>query len=282
MLTSLLLLGAAEVTQTTQIASPNSPSRGDKVNIQFRNSMNLYTISLTNLPADPKQDPGTYIGMTQPHHFYNFPGTGSGFMTLTVNGISSQYLMPKDIKINDKGGTANAEILFNFDGTRITLRFEMTDKSPLLYLSLIHDSASRPCTGMELSIQAFPSINQGSANKNEYQREIVTEGKIYKVDDGVKWLQLDRGCTAMDLIDRIQQPPNNPKAQGPCALLVDWNGIAAGKACIGKAYYVLFRFTLKPDAGKWRFAFFEQKKQTCNDDYFAWRKKNQDLFTFSE
>lgn len=273
-------LASAEVTQYKQNASPKYPSRGDKANIQFRNDVNLYTLSFTNMPADPKQDPGTDIGMTQPHHFYNFPG--AGFLNLRVNGIPSRYLIPKEIKINDKNGTATADILFNFDGTRIIFRFKMIDGNPLLFLTLIHDPASKPVKSMELNIQAYPSVNQGNARKSEYQREIVTKGKIYKVDNGVKWLQLDHDSTVLDLIDRAQQPPNNPKSQGPCAVLADWKGIKSGKACLGKSYFVLLRFILKPSAGKWRFAFFEQKKQTSNDDYFTLRKKNHELFAFPE
>lgn len=277
---ALALLPAAEVTRYHVMASPKYPSRGDKVNIQFRNDVNTYVMSFTNMPANTKQDPGTDIGMTQPHHYFNFPG--AGFMNLSVNGISSRYLIPKEIKLNDKNGTATADVLFNFDGTRIILRFEMIDKNPLLFLTLIHDPASKPVKNMELNIQAYPSINQGNAKKSEYQREIVTKGKIYKVDNGVKWLQLDHDSTVLDLIDRAQQPPNNPKSQGPCAVLADWKSIKSGKAFLGKSYKVLLRFNLKPDAGKWRFAFFEQKKQTSNDDYFILRKKNHELFAFPE
>ena len=98
----------------------------------------------------------------------------------------------------------------------------------------------------------------------------------------MKWLGLERDCGVMDLIDRAQQPPKNRKSQGPCAVLADWNGIASGKVHIGKIYNVLLRFTLKPEAGKWRFAFFERKKKTSNDEYFAYRKKNEALFVFPE
>jgi len=273
-------LSAAEVIRSRQGASPKYPSRGDKVNLQFKNRRNAYTISFTNMPADQKQDPGTDIGMPGPHHFFNFPN--AGFLNLTVNGIPSRYLLPKEIKTDDSTGTAKADVLFNFDGTRITLHFEMNNESPMLYLTLIHDPASDPVKSMELNILAYPSINQGNARKNEYQREVVTANKTYKVDKGVKWLPLERNCGVMDLIDRAQQPPKNPKAQGPCAVLADWNGIASGKVHLGKIYNVLLRFTLRPAAGKWRFAFFEQKKKTSNDEYFAFRKKNQALFAFPE
>ena len=99
-----------------------------------------------------KQDPGTDIGMPGPHHFFNFPN--AGFLNLTVNGIQSRYLLPKEITTDDSTGTAKADVLFNFDGTRITLRFEMNDKSPMLYLTLIHDPASDPVKSMEITVLA--------------------------------------------------------------------------------------------------------------------------------
>ena len=277
---TVLSLSGAEVIRSRQGASPKYPSRGDKVILQFKNRRNAYSVSLTNMPADQKQDPGTDIGMPGPHHFFNFPN--AGFLNLTVNGIQSRYLLPKEITTDDSTGTAKADVLFNFDGTRITLHFEMNDKSPMLFLTLIHDPASDPVRSMEVNILAYPSINQGNAKKNEYQREVVTASKTYKVDKGVKWLGLARDCGVMDLIDRAQQPPKNPKSQGPCAVLADWNGIASGKVHIGKIYNVQLRFTLKPEAGKWRFAFFEQKKKMSNDEYFAFRKKNEAVFAFPE
>ncbi len=105
---------------------------------------------------------------------------------------------------------------------------------------------------------------------------------ICKVDNGVNWLPLDQDSTVLNIIDRILQPPKNPSLQGFCAVLADWKGIESGKACLGMSYFVLLRFILKPSTGKWRFAFFEQKKQSSNDDYFALRKKNHELFSFPE
>ena len=80
------------------------------------------------------------VGLPEPVFWQGF--VSRDFTRLTVNGISSVELEPKSIETFSRDGIAGVDALYNFDGIRMTLRFYMTEQSPMLFMEWRKDPAS--------------------------------------------------------------------------------------------------------------------------------------------
>ena len=244
----------------------------------IRNDVNSYLVYFQWVKSTVKTAEKILIGLPEPVFRYGF--IARNFMHLTVNGISSTQLEPKSIAPFTRDGTAGIKALYNFDGVKMTLRFYMTEKSPLLFMEWLKDPASEEeIAQAELGFAVYPSytVPNGGKPDEQYRREILTPARKIVSPQKTAWIALKPEDTALLMYDTAFEAPAEPKAQGPCFMAIDWNGIDSGRVWFGKIYCMSFRFVLNPKASRWRFGLLEFKKPMRNQEFMNYKNKHEAL-----
>ena len=258
----------------------HSKNYGKAVYYELRNKLNNYLIYFQWIRPTAKKPGSVVIGIPEPVFWQNF--VSRGFMSLAVNGIGSTTLEPLSFNTFAENGRAGIDVLYNFDGVKMTLRFSMTETSPLLFMEWIRDKNSAESVDtIELSMATYPSYSLPVGGKPDprYERELRTPVRTVKgpAKDTV-WTSFKPEDKYLIMYDARFDYPGTPKAQGPCFLAIDWNGILAGRCWFGKIYCMNFRFTLDPKADHWRFGLWEYKKRLSNQEFFDYFKSNKAAF----
>ena len=163
----------------------------------------------------------------------------------------------------------------------MTLRFYMTEQSPMLFMEWRKDPASEGTVERaELAFSVYPSysVPNGGKRDERYQREIQTPARTIPSPKNTAWVKLAPADASFIMYDRTFEPSNTPKAQGPCFLAADWKGILSGRVWFGKIYVMDFRFTLDPKADCWRFGLWENKKPVNNQEFMDYKKNHEAFF----
>ena len=119
----------------------------------------------------------------------------------------------------------------------MTLRFYMTEQSPMLFMEWRKDPASEGTVERaELAFSVYPSysVPNGGKRDERYQREIQTPARTIPSPKNTAWVKLAPADASFIMYDRTFEPSNTPKAQGPCFLAADWKGILSGRVWSGK------------------------------------------------
>lgn len=286
----ILILGMAVLMGTAWAAAPmaekvkrsyhaSSKLYGRAEYFSIRNDANAYLVYFQWIKPTAKSPGKVVVGLPEPVFWQGF--VSRDFTRLTVNGISSVELEPKSIETFSRDGIAGVDALYNFDGIRMTLRFYMTEQSPMLFMEWRKDPASEGTVERaELAFSVYPSysVPNGGKRDDSYQREIQTPARTIPSPKNTAWVKLAPADASFIMYDRTFEPSNTPKAQGPCFLAVDWKGILSGKVWFGKIYIMDFRFTLDPKADCWRFGLWENKKPVNNQEFMDYKKNHEAFF----
>lgn len=286
----ILILGMAILMGTAWAAAPtaekvkrsyhaSSKLYGRAEYFSIRNDANAYLVYFQWIKPTAKSPGKVVVGLPEPVFWQGF--VSRDFTRLTVNGISSVELEPKSIEAFSRDGIAGVDALYNFDGIRMTLRFYMTEQSPMLFMEWRKDPASEGTVERaELAFSVYPSYNvpNGGKRDDSYQREIQTPARTIPSPKNTAWVKLAPADTSFAMYDKAFEPSNTPKAQGPCFLAADWKGILSGRVWFGKIYIMDFRFTLDPKADCWRFGLWENKKPMNNQEFMDYKKNHEALF----
>lgn len=276
-----VLLGAAPVAEkVSRSYHRHNKTYGKGEYISLSNKTDFYLVYLQWIKPTAKKEGKVVVGIPEPVFWQQF--VNRDFMRLTVNGFSSTELEPKSIKLFKDKDLAGVDILYNFDGVRMTLRFYMRDNSRLLFMEWIRDTASEePVKSIELAISAYPSYslkNRGKSSQ-KYQRAIQTPVREIASPARTGWVELKKADTYFVLYDKALEPATTPKAKGPCYMTVNWEGIQSGRVWFGHIYCMNFRFKLDPKASRWQFGLWEFKKPMKNREFFEMFKKNPAVFS---
>ena len=286
----ILILGMAVLMGTAWAAAPtaekvkrsyhaSSKLYGRAEYFSIRNDANAYLVYFQWIKPTAKSPGRVVVGLPEPVFWQGF--VSSDFTRLTVNGISSVELEPKSIETFSRDGIAGVDALYNFDGIRMTLRFYMTEQSPMLFMEWRKDPASEGTVERaELAFSVYPSysVPNGGKRDERYQREIQTPARTIPSPKNTAWVKLAPADASFIMYDRTFEPSNTPKAQGPCFLAADWKGILSGRVWFGKIYVMDFRFTLDPKADCWRFGLWENKKPVNNQEFMDYKKNHEAFF----
>ncbi|MEI3004312.1 MAG: hypothetical protein V8T87_06775 [Victivallales bacterium] len=269
----ILILGMAVLMGTAWAAAPTaekvkrsyhaSSKLYDRAEyFSIRNDANAYLVYFQWIKPTAKSPGRVVVGLPEPVFWQGF--VSRDFTRLTVNGISSVELEPKSIETFCRDGIAGVDALYNFDGIRMTLRFYMTEQSPMLFMEWRKDPAPEGTVERaELAFSVYPSysVPNGGKRDERYQREIQTPARTIPSPKNTAWVKLAPADASFIMYDRTFEPSNTPKAQGPCFLAVDWKRILSGRELVGKIYVMDFRFTLDPKADCWRFGLGKTKSR---------------------
>ncbi len=243
------------------------------------NALNQYLVYFQWIKPTAKAEGKVVVGIPEPVFWQGF--ISRDFMNLTINGIKSSQLEPKSITTFTQEGSAGVDALYNFDGVRMTLRFYLTEKSPLLFMEWRKDPTSEEkIEKAELSMAVYPSysVPNGGKRDERYRREILTPVRtISSPDKGSAWITLKPEDSSLVMYDAAFEPANTPKAQGPCFMVLNWQGIQSGRAWLSKIYAMNFRFILDPKANQWQFGLWEFKKPMNNQEFMDYKKNNEAL-----
>ena len=238
----------------------------------FENKLNNYVITFRYTNPSPTQPPFVLAGMPAPVNLNGF--SRYSFTRLLVNGIDSRHLEPKKFEIFNKGNRAGVDVLYNFNGVKMILRFEMDDSSPLLYMKWIRDKdvPAGAIKSMNISFNVMPCAS--GQKRNSYSREIVTPRGTLKSPAGVtrKRHKLNAKDSFMILQDAKYQPGKAPKITSPVLLKPDWKVLRSGLAIFGTAQDMSVSFDLDPAAGSWTFGLLDTPKRRSNSEFSAFVK----------
>ena len=234
--------------------------------ISISNKTDSYLVYLQWIKPTARQEGKVVIGIPEPNFWQQF--VNRDFMRLTVNGFSSTELEPKSIKVFNSKEQSGVDILYNFDGVRMFLRFYMREDSRLLFMEWFKDpSCSEKIHSAELAVSAYPSmvLNNRGKSSDKYQRAIKTPKREINSPAKTAWFNLSKEDSYLIMYDKNLEPSKNPKAKGPCLMTVNWNGIQSGRVWFGNIYCMNFRFKLDPNASRWQFGLWEFKNATPNN-----------------
>lgn len=157
----------------------------------IRNDANAYLVYFQWIKPTAKSPGRVVVGLPEPVFWQGF--VSRDFTRLTVNGISSVELEPKSIETFSRDGIAGVDALYNFDGIRMTLRFYMTEQSPMLFMEWRKDPASEGTVERaELAFSVYPSysVPNGGKRDERYQREIQTPARTIPSPKNTAWVKL--------------------------------------------------------------------------------------------
>ena len=238
----------------------------------FENKFNNYVITFRYTNPGPAQPPFVFAGMPAPVNLNGF--SRYSFTRLIVNGIDSKNLEPKKYEIFNKGNRAGVDVLYNFNGVKMTLRFEMDDTSPLLQMTWIRgkDVPAGAIKNISIAFHVMPCASL--EKRNSYCREIVTPRGTLKSPAGVprKRHKLNAKDSFMILQDGKYQPGKAPKITSPVLLKPDWKTLRSGVAVFGTAQDMSISFELDPSAESWKFGLLDTPKRRNNAAFAAFVK----------
>lgn len=269
LLTGAVLSAAPVAEKVSRTYHRHHKNYGKGEYISISNKTDQYLVYLQWINPTAKKEGKVVIGIPEPNFWQQF--VNRDFMRLTINGFSSTELEPKDIKVFNGKEQSGVDILYNFDGVRMILRFYMREDSRQLFMEWFKDpSCKEKIHSAELALSAYPSMvlnNRGKAS-TRYQRAIKTPAREINSPRKTAWVKLTKEDSYLVMYDKNLNPSQEPKAKGPCLLTVNWNGIRSGKVWFGNIYCMNFRFTLNPDAPRWQFGLWEYKKSIDNQSFF--------------
>ena len=252
--------------------------RGEPFRLQNRYTGYVITFRYTN--PTPSQPPFVLIGMPQPVNVTGF--SRRDFFNFQVNGIDSRKLEPKKYEIFHQNGEAGVEILYNFNGIGICLRFSVSDASPFLKLQL-RRAAGTPADAVKSLRVEFNILPNASGRKSHsYAREIVSPQHVYRGKPGVRRQRrkLAAGDSPLILQDsRYQyQADTEPESNGPVLLAPDWKNILSGFAVFGTHQNMNLFFQLDPKAGSWSFGLLDSELKRNNRQFLQFIRNDLGVF----
>ena len=280
----LPLYGKTEALKGAEGFHNSSKSYGKADYFTLKNELNEYMLYFQRTHASAKRDSSLSIGLPKPNFWSGF--VARGFMHVTVNNIESSVLEPKSMKIWNKTNLSGVDVVFNFDGVKLTFRFFVREDSPVLWIEIIHDNKSDPIETIFVNFVCHPSfsVNNGGKPDSSYRRVIVTalrKVKAHKNKRGNFYFK-DKDQYLIYGDEFYEPGANDKKSQGPCFLRLDWTGVKWVSVWFGNIYCAVTKMEFKPEVGIYRFGIFETKKRISNQEFLDKIKKNPGRYNFQK
>ena len=239
----------------------------------FENKLNNYVITFRYTNPTPTHPPFVLAGMPAPVNLNGF--SRYSFTHLVVNGIDSRKLEPQKFEIFNTRESAGVDVVYNFNGIKMILRFEMNDSSPLLYMQWKRgkDVPAGAIRKMSIHFNVMPCAS--GQKRNSYSREIVTPRGVLKSPAKVtrKRHKLSVRDRFLILQDAVYQPGGKPKITSPVLLVPEWKTLRSGFATFGTAQDMSISFELAPESSSWRFGLLDTPKQQGNKAFAGFCQK---------
>lgn len=284
MISCLMLSAGVEAVRTSRSYHTSSKTYGKADYFQIKNEQNDYLLYLQRVKPSAKSNGSLLIGLPEPNFWHGF--IARGFMDFTVNGIPSGALDPQKMEVWQKENTAGVDILFNFDGCKLTCRYFMREDSPVLWIDLIHDENSDSVRKIQIGFECHPSwsVENNGKPDSSYRRFIQTPArKIIGKTDARDTVWFNAKDSYLVFGDDFYQPGlDDKKSQGPCFLRVDWSAVRSLSVWFGNIYCAVLKSELRPEAGEWHFGVFETRKRQTNQEFLALLQRNKTQFEFKK
>ncbi len=249
------------------------------------NQHGQYTFTLVRTKALGKAKPDTQLRMNAGTWGFS---PQVRFFNLVINGIAGQKLVvkPEDIKAYRDGENAGADILFNYDGTKICLRFYMRPDSPVLWGAImpLPDSVEPIKSAyLEISLTASQLVlskERKAIFKDVYSRQVITP--VRTIDQNKNMIRLKPEDTRLVFQDTIYDGSGPDKGQGPCVVIVDHSQVEVANLRLTNFYASVVSLKLKPDFKEFRFGLFQQNARISNSDFAKRLAAEADKFDFKK
>ncbi len=275
----LLLLAAASHAPLAQAAEVRASDEGMKVSDvkegKFKghqygnqsfildNGLVRYVLSY-HAYVDPSlgdkvlQDDEGYLGLPGPTSCNWYAG---GFLFIRVNGRDIGDVRPSSIRTVENGERGMAQVLWPAPEGQVRFRFLLEPGSDYLACEVAAQPA-KDLKDLSLTFRCYPSFFTGWFKRDGWRQvtgpaALVEQGKTADVDPARdSWLLYQ---------DTVFDVAKNPKdSEGPCALLYLPEQVQSVRVA-PSSYPVTTDLTVKPAAGKVRFAVWEFPKKTNAD-----------------
>ena len=237
----------------------------------LKNQLTSYVITFRYTNPSPSQSGRVQIAMPAPVNKTGF--SRFDFVHVVINGIDSRLLEPKKYDIFNTQGEAGVDVLYNFNGVQMVLRFSVTDTSPLLNMSWSRakGNSTRPIESASIHFTVLPSAS-GKA-KGSYARELLTPRGLLKPKARMAKENLAKEDKWIIMQDEKYQYSDKASYAAPVLLCPDWKGIASGTASFGVQQDVALSFKLDAQASSWSFGMLDTEKKRSNADFLAFVKE---------
>ena len=239
----------------------------------LKNQLTSYVITFRYTNPSPSQSGRVQIAMPAPVNKTGY--SRFDFVHVVINGIDSRLLEPKKYDIFNTPEAAGVDVLYNFNGVQMVLRFSVTDTSPLLNMSWsrAEGNSTRPIESASIYFTVLPSAS-GKA-KNSYARELLTPRGLLKPKAKARMAKENLGKEDKWIIMQDEKYQYSDKASyaAPVLLCPDWKGIVSGTASFGVQQDVALSFKLDAQASFWSFGMLDTEKKRSNADFLAFVKE---------
>lgn len=237
----------------------------------LKNQLTSYVISFRYTNPGPAQSGRVQIAMPAPVNKTGY--SRFDFVHVVINGIDSRFLEPKKYDIFNTPEASGVDVLYNFNGVPIVLRFSVSDTSPLLNMSWsrAEGKTSRPIESASIYFTVLPSAS-GKA-KGSYARELLTPRGFLKPKGRTAKESLGKEDKWIIMQDGKYQYSEKARYAGPVLLCPDWNGIVSGTASFGVQQDVSMSFKLDTQASSWSFGMLDSEMKRSNADFLAFIKE---------
>lgn len=215
------------------------------------------------------QEEKVLIGLPEPNFWSGF--NRRGMFNLIVNDISVFDIEPKKISLFNEKNKAGIDVLYNFDGVWMNLRFFMDGNSPLLHVECVRNPRTQKAVkSIALNMSLAPVID--GQKRNSYKREIITPVSVYNRSG---WQNLKKEDSCFFMYDaNYEGSVNKPKSNGPAYMKMDSSVWQSARMYYGKVANVSFQFKIKPDTQKIAFSLLELKTKSTNRQFSEFLKKH--------
>ena len=236
----------------------------------LKNQLTSYVITFRYTNPSPSQSGRVQIAMPAPVNKTGY--SRFDFVHVVINGIDSRWLEPKKYDIFNTPEAAGVDVLYNFNGVPMVLRFSVSDTSPLLNMSWsrAEGNKSRPIESASIHFTVLPSAS-GKA-KGSYARELFTPRGLLKPKTRMAKESLAKEDKWIIMQDGKYQYSAQASYAAPVLLCPDWKGIVSGTANFGVQQDVAVWFKLDTNASSWNFGMLDSDKRRSNADFLAFIK----------
>ena len=221
-----------------------------------------YLIYFQWVKPTQKQEEQVLIGLPEPNFWSGF--NRRGMFQLVINDISIFDIEPKEITLLKEKDKAGINVLYNFDGVWMNIRFFMDSTSPLLHVECLKDARTKKAVrSIALNIGVTPTID--GQKRNSYKREVITPVRTCKKGG---WQQLKKEDSYFFMYDAVYEGSiDKPKSNGPAYMQMDTSVWESARMHYGTAAKVSFQFKIKPDTQKIAFSVLELKSRSTNKEF---------------
>ena len=239
---------------------------------EITNDKNFYRFNYLQNKPNKQGNTETFMNLSGPREFYGFARAPINFLGISVNGISSRRLQPKneDFKTWTRGDRGGASVLFRFDGAMLEMDVFLKKGSPILWFTF------RPAAkqlepirsvkiNVDLVISRLLTKNGVTVWENAYQRQAQTATR--RLEQQKNFYSLEPEDKFVIFSDKELDGSGKDKGYGPSFLTFDSAGLQRATLNLRNSWLNGISFDLKPDFKEFTFGIWQKKDAISNSEF---------------